>query len=433
VERGTFAIDGSRFETVDRVRIGNHFYSDKPVLPICWLAGIYAVLHHAGGLDFVESRAWTFRLLTFFGVGGFSILLAWLFYRRVDALRLSTPLKCILGGSVVLTTWVFSYGTTINNHTPAACLLFALFCLLDRLTWTDRNAWLAGLIAGVLFNFDFPTGGLFFLAGALWIGPGPVSRPKLIRYLGGFSILVALMLIVDMIAYGNILPAYLVPGGKNFEDSFHSQAYAGLRRPLSIPDYWLNITLGQRGIFSYMPVLLFAFPSLVALWKSERRKAYVVAGALAATFVYYGMETGDYGGWAYGFRFLIPLVPILFWYAAVWLAQNTQPGKRAIFAAALAVGLITSCVGAYNPWPVAYEGAAEEPGAVQQKVRNTFTANLLCISFQLDPKSGLTRLLSRTVYDYSTSRSYLMMSYLNMRRPDLIDEVKRQMPKQPSD
>lgn len=155
-----------------------------------------------------------------------------------------------------------------------------------------------------------------------------------------------------------------------------------------------------------------------------------MAGALAAVFLYYGVETGDYGGWAYGFRFLIPLIPILFWYAALWCSLNAQPARRALFAVALAVGLVTSAVGAYNPWPIAYEGAAEEEGAVQQHVRNTFTANLLCIAFQSDPESRLTRFMSRKVFDYNIARSYLMMSYLNMRRPDLIDEVKKRMPRE---
>jgi 4-amino-4-deoxy-L-arabinose transferase-like glycosyltransferase len=50
VHRGAWAIDGSSFATVDKIKVGGHFYSDKPPL-MAWLgAGVYAVLHHGFGL-----------------------------------------------------------------------------------------------------------------------------------------------------------------------------------------------------------------------------------------------------------------------------------------------------------------------------------------------------------------------------------------------
>lgn len=50
VERGTWAIDASPFATVDRIKVGEHFYSDKPPILSLAGAGIYSILHNVFGL-----------------------------------------------------------------------------------------------------------------------------------------------------------------------------------------------------------------------------------------------------------------------------------------------------------------------------------------------------------------------------------------------
>lgn len=50
VERGTWAIDASPFATVDRIKVGEHFYSDKPPILSLAGAGVYSILHNVFGL-----------------------------------------------------------------------------------------------------------------------------------------------------------------------------------------------------------------------------------------------------------------------------------------------------------------------------------------------------------------------------------------------
>ena len=75
VEKGTFAIEGSQFPTVDRVKIRGRFYSNKPLLFSVFLSGLYAPLHWIGGLRFSVDRNVLISLLTVLGVVPFSLLL----------------------------------------------------------------------------------------------------------------------------------------------------------------------------------------------------------------------------------------------------------------------------------------------------------------------------------------------------------------------
>ncbi|MEW5987211.1 MAG: hypothetical protein AB1791_11295, partial [Chloroflexota bacterium] len=49
VERDTWTIEDSRFATVDRIKVGEHFYSDKPPTLSFLGAGVYYVLYHGLG------------------------------------------------------------------------------------------------------------------------------------------------------------------------------------------------------------------------------------------------------------------------------------------------------------------------------------------------------------------------------------------------
>jgi hypothetical protein len=431
VERGTFAIDDVPFKTVDKVQIGGRFYSDKPLLLTCWLAAVYWCLHTAFSLDFQNSYHLAIYLVTLLGVSSFSVLLAALFLRQTQRVTDSLALRSVASLGVVLTTWIFSYGATVNNHTPAACVLFALFCTLEAFAQKPsvRTAVSAGLLAGTLFNLELAIGGLFLLGGAAALAVSTSDRKRVLAaYLAASGALLVPMLALDYVAYGSVLPAYLVPGAFDFPGNIHSAGYAGLRRPTNVAEYLWAITFGARGLFLYMPALLFAAPTL---WKSLRARsatAAVVGGAVTASLAYYGTQTGDYGGWAYGFRFLIPVIPLLFWYSALWLFEHRRTRLAWAYGAALGVGLVTSSVGVYNPWPASYEGASTPRGSIEEKARSTFLANVLCLSFEQNPDSRLTRLLLEDVYGEEVGRAYLELAFNNMKRPDLSREARGSFP-----
>lgn len=434
VEAGTFSIDGASFQTVDRVRIGDRFYSDKPPLLSCWMAALYAPLHWVGGLSFRSDARLLLWTLVVVGIGTLSLLLSVGFYLRLRQEGAGRGMALLLGVAVVATTWILSYGTTLNNHTPAALLGFGLYWLVERCRSTAGGglAVIAGLTAGTLLGLEIPTGLALFAAGAAALLAGrPLRWRRAAQYSGAFTVVALLLGALNLAAHGSVLPAYMVPGAYDFLGNIHTRALAGLHTPSDVTAYLGAITFGGRGLFSHMPVLALG---VGFLWVARRRlPATDLSFALAvlALVLFYGTRTGDLGGWAYGFRFLIPIVPLLFWWASRLVTSVDRSGaawldprpRRALVGGLLAVGLLTSLAGATNPWPVAYEDAASHPRAVEQQVRAPFFANLLVWSFVND-QEWLLEPLAQRLYGRKLAVEYLAVSLQNLERTDLLPRLR---------
>ena len=437
VERGTFAIDGSPFRTVDSVRVDGRTYSDKPPLLTVWLAAVYGLLRHGFGLSFADPGSYglALRLLTAVGIGSFCVVLVLLFFWRLETTGLAPEPRAFLSATAVFGTWVLPYGVTISNHAPAATIAFATWIALER--WSarpaPRRALGAGLLAGALLNLDLPTGGLFALGGLTLIRLG--ERGASVRSGGAFAIGVAvpaaILVALDLRQHGSVFPAYLVSGA--YDDGFHAATIAGLRPTRDLAAYWRDVTLGSRGILSHLPVLLFAG---AATWSGPPRR--VLAAVLLAVALFYGTATGDYGGWAFGFRYLVPLVPLLFLFAIEGFlnirARRRRRSRRAVtgvFVGALLIGIFTSAVGAWNPWPVCFEGEETNARAragcaaarLDARVRSPLAANLLCLAYERSPDAAWTRQLASIalgtdVYEERLTRRYLERAFVNLRRPE---------------
>ncbi|WP_322799130.1 hypothetical protein [Thermoflexus sp.] len=66
-----------------------------------------------------------------------------------------------------------------------------------------------------------------------------------------------------------------------------------------------------RGLLFYAPPVLLALPGAARLWPSDRRIVLATAGLLAGYLAIYGQWWAWHGGWAWGPRFLVPVIPFL--------------------------------------------------------------------------------------------------------------------------
>ena len=66
---------------------------------------------------------------------------------------------------------------------------------------------------------------------------------------------------------------------------------------------------------------------------------------------------GSYGGWSYGYRYLLPIQPLLLFCAPLALAgaRRSRRRYRILFAAVLPFSVLFAALGAYHPWPPAFE------------------------------------------------------------------------------
>lgn len=66
-----------------------------------------------------------------------------------------------------------------------------------------------------------------------------------------------------------------------------------------------------KGIVFYSPILLIGLPGWLDLWRRQRLLVALILGALLATLYVYGNNPVWYGGWTWGPRFIMPLLPLL--------------------------------------------------------------------------------------------------------------------------
>lgn len=372
VQRGTWAIDESAFaSTVDKIKVGSHFYSDKPPVLSLAGAGVYFILHRGLGLTLqsagcVPDQAPTYcRALLEAGQAD------WAYFVLVLVL-VSLPGALILafvyrlarrqgfsnGGSLALTlglglgTALFPYSIVFSNHVPAAAAtLAAFYVLFTREPPTRLRLALAGLAASLATTIDLSNGAFL---GALFIY-------TLLRYRSGAAWFVVgslgpvlLTAILDYQIVGNPLPPHLYPQGFDYEGSAFSATIAGNQPADNIPLYAFHLFLGDHGVLAFYPLLLWY---LYATWRALRTAtgtirwmAGTVIGGSLVYVAYFVLYTDDFGGLAYSPRWLLNPVPLLALFAAVNPALYSSRWRMGLLGLLAAISAWGAFQGAIDPW-----------------------------------------------------------------------------------
>ena len=440
VERSTFVIDESSFVmTVDKVRMGEHYYSDKlPLLPVV-SSGIYALLHHIFGLSFGTHPAACILIITYLTMGAATLALVILFHREVGRAGVDDSRALLITTSLGLATLIFTYAGTYQNHTPTALFLFAGFASLRRAREGSRGgAFLSGLFAGLAAACEMPTGFAFGCAFAICLGFGPSGDGTRTRRLGvflaGFAVPMAVTAVILLIAWGDPRPAYLIPGAYDYPGSAFGGRQAGLiqstRVPANIAVYAFHNLLGIRGLLSTSPILLagvVGLGSLLARRRDARRwEGWAIVGSAAAVIAFYAVATDSYGGWAYGLRFFLPLAPMLLYFAADLPERFWRRPRVLGLAALVLISAVMAWIGAYHPWTPSYQGETIcDPNA--DVVRWPPAGNIAAMAEEALPGSRISAWLRRRLIDPAddVGYRYLAVSYYTQSKPELRDRMMR--------
>jgi hypothetical protein len=391
VERGTWAIDESAWldRTADKVFLGGKFYSDKlPLLSVIG-AGVYAIVRNAFGASLAPDCAQcAYAPLTLILVALPVALTLWVFFDF--AARQNMPVWIGTLGTVALGagTMLLPYALVLNHHVPAACALFASFYFLWRglsspQSQTRKFAPLAaGFFAALAIAFDIPSG---IIAASLFGIALTRYRVDVFFFALGGAVPIAITALLDYQVAGTIIPAYLIPEGYAYPGSEFPAIIGGnAGTPDDYVAYAFRMFLGGKGLFAYNPLLIFAFIGAlrVAFTRTNflRIEGAWIAFGFSALCVYLATGTGNFGGNAYGERWFIPAIPVLFafifcapplseirnWKLDVGSNSTRQAVQRPtstqsvqhltviagwlLLIAALALSIFSSLQGAQAPW-----------------------------------------------------------------------------------
>ena len=408
LERGTFAIDDSFFVTPDKCERNGHYYGDKP--PLLTFALIaWGRLLKCFGIRFLKTDHAMAIHLTDMLIFILSSLTGWFFYiglRRRP--RMPEPYRIAMSVLSVVSTLVLSYSVTLNNHTLCAAVMMGLILLLERCEETGitrMRAFLSGVLTGLLLNLEFVSGGVMGLAVFVFVLNlrAPHRFEKAAMYAAGAGLMILAEAGMNMISYGSPLPLYVTTHRPSFiEKNYLSYAF--------------NILFGFEGFFLYMPALLFAGFALGSeRMRRDRVFVYMMASTAAAMLLLV-VGTSDFGGWCYGYRFLIPFALVLLYYAAIYFGRPRPRLKRwGLFRLALLWGVVFSVVGVMNPWNYGYDGSPAVKQQLGDDFRNGFLANCFVFFWKTSPESFITMFFMNEVYTPDKSLDYLVTELTNRK------------------
>ena len=370
VERGTYEIDEiiqePGWDTIDKGRFRDHFYSSKPPFLATIVAGVYWTLKRAVGLDLLARTHETVQvILLLVNWIPWIVALALLAaigerYAQSDYSRVY--LVVAAAGGTFLTT----FQTTLNNHTVAACsVVFALYPALRIVNDARTSGWLfalAGFWGAFTACCELPAAlfGVALLATLFRVSP----RKALCWFVPAALVPLGFFFYTNWLCTGGLMPFYANFGSPN--DTFYKYVYEGR------PSYWMNpspqdvgessalvylvhCTIGHHGIYSLSPIFLLTiagwfwlgkpFPLRPVGWLSLVLTAWVLAFYLGRTQSY------NYGGNTSGLRWAFWLIPLwLLTIVPVLDGWGHRRGVRVVSALLLAASVFSATFPHNNPW-----------------------------------------------------------------------------------
>jgi hypothetical protein len=384
VERGTWQIDQSAFTAItgDKLLLDDHFYSEKPPLLQVVSAVPYSIMHHLFGMELrvrpcEAGELCGYKWLTFLIAGLPSALMIALLYLAIARQTHSNLPALLLANLFAFGTMIWPYSLVFNNHIPAAATLFASFLMIlaarHAVTAKSRHMMLfgAGLLVALAVSFDLLA---IFLACTFFVIVTIRYRGAGLAFIAGGLIPALATMVFDLQISGSLFPPYFSTEGYDYPGSPWSTTVAAMSVPKNIWDYIFRSLVGDQGVLSHSPLLLWPIAGLISVLRNRRHPFRLEAVWLALGLLLYILivvtRTDNFGGKAYGARFFILLLPLLFYFTAFLPQLEVKTLKGKLIAAILALGILLSVFSAYqgvlNTWdrvrpPLFFQTRAYKP------------------------------------------------------------------------
>ena len=320
VDYGTLNIDVYRMGTIDKAEWNGHYYSNKapgaPLLglPVYWCLRYLTPLRFyapLGPLDMYIVRVVTTTLLF--------ALLGVVMYSLASFCGASSRQAFLMVVAYGFGSIALLHAMLFSGHQIAASLSFFSFALLVRLSGDGRTVaarhwgyvFLAGLLAGLAVITDYTAiviaAGLTVYVAASRMG----VRLKFWFLSGGFA-WALILTAYNMVCFGS-------PFSSSYEhltfDQFREGAAQGILG-IGVPSLRAMVGLllsPSRGVFFIMPVLLLSLWGIARMIGREKRprEAVLIAAVAIGSFLFIAGFYGWHGGWTFGPRYLVPMLPFL--------------------------------------------------------------------------------------------------------------------------
>lgn len=307
VEHGTFEISATEDligKNVDTAKIGEFTYSNKAPGTAILAAPFYAVTRiFIGAPNASNIRISWFVMRFAVSTLPLFLLAFWLYRREADAFSLAV---------LLFATPIFVYSILFFSHVLVAVLIYFAFRLLyDKEFTTKRNCLSAGILSGFAVISEFPAvfAVIVFGIGLFFTDKRERNNRALSFALGGFPFLIFL-LIYNYSLFGS--PFSFSYAHESFPEwaEVAGQGVFGINIPTP-SNFFLLLFSPSRGLFFFAPVLIL---SVIAFFTSPERRSLrnkIKIFAVAVSIIILCGHGAAHGGWAFGARYLVFIIPLL--------------------------------------------------------------------------------------------------------------------------
>lgn len=284
-----------------------------------------------------------FTALTCAFVTALVALLFWSLLRRFGLPRRSALWgTCLLGFATPF--WVYSRDF-FAEPLFTACLLAAFYLLSDLgKSGYAKPAILAGLASslGILTRVSFiPICAIFAAYIVVSAGDVRLGGRKAMWYAAGCAPGVVIQAVLDLVRFGDV-----------FQTGYHTAFDQGFSLNLA-KGLWWNLASPYRSILLFAPaVIIFAF-GLRELMRKRRAEAWLMIAIIVYVFLVYSGWWAWHGGWCWGPRFLLPVIPLFLLPGLV--AARTRPWLVALAVVLGVVGFGVNLAGVLINYTAPYD------------------------------------------------------------------------------
>ena len=284
------------------------------------------------------------QLGTFAIVSLFALLNAYLIYRLVKQLGLSSTAGLLGSATFLFASPAFVYGVTLyQHHFSTALILISLNLLVSRTSWF--SLFVIWLLCASSVPIDYPNAVLM-----IPIGMAALSRiitftktkfavslnlnTYLVATFISVTIPIGMFLWFNKASYGDpfqlsgtvpsvariddegnpALPEkdFEIIGEKYVEIEKQKKTVTGFFEPRDlINGLYTHLIARDRGILFFTPILLLALFGLSSLTRANPELATLTASISLYALLVYSLWGDPWGGWAFGSRYLIPAYAML--------------------------------------------------------------------------------------------------------------------------
>lgn len=289
-----------------------HYYSNKAIGYSLFAVPFYYLAAHLLHISDYDVLIYVLKLfVNLIPLLSFSALLLHLLQKD---LNLGSTSHALLA-AFLYGTLVFPYAQLFASHMITGLLWFtSLYLIVYR--ENRGSAFTAGALLGISFLMEIPSA-LIIPLFLIWM---IVYRRSMLVYFAAGCILFCL----PAFAYN----AFIFGGPLNWPYKYvtrpelvavHGRGYVGEHLP-SLRVLGALMFGTSRGFFYFQPMLIMGIAGFVAGWRRRPEIRLVVSAVAVSLLFYSGYEVWD-GGWSFGPRFLVPLVPLFFYGCVIWFSE----------------------------------------------------------------------------------------------------------------